>query len=99
MSRIDASIHQLTVRVDELESDVQTIINQQHPYSSEYSSSQTLGRPAVSVETPHVYESARPSNSGTYDMTNFFMAGSDDEEPVIVNATVETLIFEQPYRT
>jgi hypothetical protein len=32
-------------------------------------------------------------------MTNFFMAGSGDEEPVIVNATVETLIFEQPYRT
>ena len=49
--------------------------------------------------TPQVYESARPSNSGTYDMTNFFMAGSGDEEPVIVNATVETLIFEQPYRT
>ena len=99
MSRIDASIQQLTARVDELESDVQTIINQQHPYSSEYSSSQTLGRPAAFTATPQVYESARPSNSGTYDMTNFFMAGSGDEEPVIVNATVETLIFEQPYRT
>jgi hypothetical protein len=41
---------------------------------------------------------SQQQHSGGYDMTEFFMAG-DEDAPVIFNATVETLIFEQPYRT
>ena len=71
LTNLNSSVGQLTVDLNELESTVNTIITQIHPYV----------------------------NTSTYDMTTFFMAGSTDEEPVIMGATVETLIFEQPYRT
>ena len=96
ISLFDTSIRILTRDVSTLQSEVDTIISQIHPYSSSGNDVQTLGRPAASSR---VYESGNSTTSNTYDMTSFFMAGSEDEEPIIVNATVETLIFEQPYRT
>ena len=89
----------MTADLNKLESTVNTIITQIHPYAISSTGDQTYGRPAA-----RVYESGRPqtqnrTSGGTYDMTAFFMAGNADEEPVIMSATVETLIFEQPYRT
>lgn len=99
LTNLNSSVGQLAVDLNELESTVNTIITQIHPYVNSSTGDQTYSRPAARVYESGRLQTQNSTSAGTYDMTAFFMAGSTDEEPVIMGATVETLIFEQPYRT